>query len=93
MTSPVYERSLGFNQIVKQYPSIKVVSVNVDDYGRPKSDFENLLDKNSNVDYVFCFNDIIAYNTWKIAKAKGVEKKIKFVGVDGLNGTNGEFNL
>ena len=93
MTSPVYERSLGFNQIVKQYPNIKVTSVNVDDYGRPKSDFENLLDKNSNIDYVYCFNDIIAYNAWKIVKTKGLEKKIKFIGVDGLNGPNGGIQL
>lgn len=93
MTSPVYERSLGFNQIVKQYPNIKVTSVNVDDYGRPKNDFKNLLDKSSNIDYVYCFNDIIAYNAWKIAKNKGLEKKIKFIGVDGLNGTNGGIQL
>ena len=93
LTSPVYERSLGFNQIVKQYPNIKVTSINVDDYGRPKSDFKYLLEKNPNVDYVFCFNDIIAYNAWKIAKTKGLEKKIKFIGVDGLNGTNGGIQL
>ena len=93
MTSPVYERSLGFNQIVKQYPNIKVTSVNVDEYGRPKSDFNDLLEQNSNIDYVFCFNDIIAYNAWKIAKTKGVEKKIKFIGVDGLNGSNGGIQL
>ena len=93
MTSPVYERSLGFNQIVKQYPNIKVTTVNVDDFGRPTSDFKNVLDKSSNIDYVYGFNDIIAYNAWKIAKAKGLEKKIKFIGVDGLNGTNGGIQL
>lgn len=93
LTSPVYERSLGFNQIVKQYPNIKVTSINVDEYGRPKNDFIDLLDKSSNIDYVYCFNDIIAYNAWKIAKTKGVEKKIKFIGVDGLNGTNGGIQL
>ena len=93
LTSPVYERSLGFNQIIKQYPNIKVTSVNVDEYGRPKNDFNDLLDKSSNFDYVFCFNDVIAYNAWKIAKIKGLEKKIKFIGVDGLNGTNGGIQL
>jgi signal transduction histidine kinase/DNA-binding response OmpR family regulator len=92
-TSPVYERSLGFKQIVNQYPDIKVTSVNVDNYGRPKNDFKNLLDKNSNIDYIYCFNDIIAYNAWKIVKAKGLENKIKFIGVDGLNGTNGGIQL
>lgn len=77
LTSPVYERSLGFNQIVKQYPTIKVTSVTVDEYGRPKSDFKNLLNLNATIDYVFCFNDIISYNAWKIAKTKGLEKKNK----------------
>ena len=93
LTSPVYERSLGFNQIVKQYPNINVTSINVDEYGRPKNDFKDLLDKNSKIDFVYCFNDIIAYNAWKIAKTKGVEKKMKFIGVDGLNGTNGGIQL
>ncbi len=93
MTSPVYERSLGFNQIVKKYPNIKVTSVNVDEYGRPKNDFNDLLDKNPKIDFIYCFNDIIAYNAWKIVKDKRLEKKIKFVGVDGLNGTNGGIQL
>lgn len=93
LTSPVYERSLGFNQIVKQYPNINVTSINVDEYGRPKNDFNDLLDKNPKIDFIYCFNDIIAYNAWKIAKTKGLEKKIKFIGVDGLNGTNGGIQL
>lgn len=93
LTSPVYERSLGFNQIVKQYPNIKVTSVNVDEYGRPKNDFNDLLDTNPKIDFIYCFNDIIANNAWKIAKTKGLEKKIKFIGVDGLNGTNGGIQL
>ncbi len=93
MTSPVYERSLGFNQIVKQYPNIKVTSVNVDEYGRPQNDFKDLLDKNPKIDFIYCFNDIIAYNAWKIVKTKGLEKKIKFIGVDGLNGTSGGIQL
>jgi signal transduction histidine kinase/DNA-binding response OmpR family regulator len=93
LTSPVYERSLGFNQIVKQYPNIKVTSINVDEYGRPKNDFKDLLDKNPKIDFIYCFNDIIAYNAWKIAKTKGLEKNIKFIGVDGLNGPNGGIQL
>ena len=47
----------------------------------------------SNIDYVYAFNDLIAYNAWKIAKDKGLDKKIKFIGVDGLNGPFGGIQL
>ena len=36
---------------------------------------------------------IIAYDAWKIAKKKGIENKIKFIGVDGLNGPFGGIQL
>jgi signal transduction histidine kinase/AraC-like DNA-binding protein/CheY-like chemotaxis protein len=92
-TSPGLERSLGFKQIVKQYPGIKVFSIYSDDYGHPKIDYAKLLDSLPNIDYVYSFNDLIAYNAWKIAKSKGIEKKIKFIGVDGLNGPFGGIQL
>jgi len=88
-TSPGLERSLGFKQIVKQYPGIKVFDIDSDDFGRPKTNYVKLLDSPSNIDYVYAFNDVIAYNAWKIAKNKGLDKKIKFIGVDGLNGPFG----
>ncbi len=92
-TSPGLERSLGFKQIVKQYPGIKVITVNSDDFGHPKENYIKLLDSLPKIDYVYAFNDMIAYNAWKIAKNKGVEKKIKFIGVDGLNGPYGGIQL
>ena len=92
-TSPGFERSMGFNQIAKQFPRIKVFSIDSDDFGHPKPNFIKLLDSLSNVDYVYAFNDDIAYNAYKIAKAKGKENKIKFIGVDGLNGPYGGIQL
>jgi ABC-type sugar transport system substrate-binding protein/AraC-like DNA-binding protein/nitrogen-specific signal transduction histidine kinase/ActR/RegA family two-component response regulator len=92
-TSPGFERSMGFSQIVKQFPKIKVFSIDSDDFGHPKPNFIKLLDSLPNVDYVYAFNDDIAYNAYKIAKAKGVENKIKFIGVDGLNGPYGGIQL
>lgn len=88
-TSPGLERRIGFQQIVKQFPGIKVYETDSRDFGQPESNFSKLLDSVPNIGYVYCFNDIIAYYAWKIAKDKGVEKKIKFIGVDGLNGPNG----
>ncbi|MFV8376716.1 substrate-binding domain-containing protein [Flavobacterium sp. LB1P62] len=88
-TSPGLERSSGFKQIVQQYPGIKVFDIDSDDFGHPKKNYIKLLDSLSNIDYVYAFNDLIAYNAWKIAKDKGLDKKIKFIGVDGLNGPFG----
>ncbi|TRX09991.1 hybrid sensor histidine kinase/response regulator transcription factor [Flavobacterium gawalongense] len=92
-TSPGLERSLGFKQIVKQYPGIKVFTIDSDDFGHPKTNYIKLLDSLPNIGYVYAFNDMIAYNAWKIAKNKGLEKKIKFIGVDGLNGPFGGIQL
>ena len=92
-TSPGLERSMGFNQIVKQFSGIKVFSIESDDFGHPKPNFIKLLDSLPNVDYVYSFNDDIAYNAYKIAKTKRLENKIKFIGVDGLNGPYGGIQL
>nr|WP_315133456.1 substrate-binding domain-containing protein [uncultured Flavobacterium sp.] len=92
-TSPGLERSLGFKQILKQYPGIKVVTVDSDNFGHPKGNYIKLLYSLPNIDYIYGFNDIIAYNAWKVAKSKGLEKKIKFIGVDGLNGPFGGIQL
>lgn len=92
-TSPGLERSLGFKQIVKQYPGIKVITIDSDDFGHPKENYIRLLDSLPHIDYVYGFNDMIALNAWKIAKTKGLEKKIKFIGVDGLNGPYGGIQL
>jgi ABC-type sugar transport system substrate-binding protein len=77
ITSPGLERSLGFRQIINQYSGIKVISMNADNFESPKNNFLKLLDSLPTIDYVFAFNDIIAYKVWKIAKNKGLEKKNK----------------
>ncbi|WP_418264158.1 substrate-binding domain-containing protein [Flavobacterium faecale] len=93
-TSPGIERSEGFNNFVRDYPRIKVHTISSDNYGYPKPDFERVLDTLKNIDYVFCFNDVIAYNAWKIVnKRKEHRNKIKFIGVDGLNGPLGGIQL
>ena len=89
VTSPGTERSLGFKQIIDKYPNVKSISVNVDNLDSPNSKYVKILDSIPNIDYVFAFNDIIAYNAWKISKKKYPNNKIKFIGVDGLNGPNG----
>ncbi|WP_418264162.1 substrate-binding domain-containing protein [Flavobacterium faecale] len=89
VTSPGTERSLGFKQIIDQYPDIHLISIDADDFNSRDSKYVKILDSLPNIDYVFAFNDLIAYNAWKISKKKNPNNKIKFIGVDGLNGPNG----
>lgn len=89
-TSPGYERSLGFRQIISQFPNLNLISrIEAKKNGLQIKDFERVLNEKSSIDYVYAFNDDIAYQAWEVAKRKGREKQIKFIGIDGLNGPNG----
>ncbi len=87
--SPSVERSLGFKQIIDQYPNIKKTSISAPDLASINNNFSKVLDSMPKIDYVFAFNDIIALQAWEVAKLKGREKNIKFIGIDGLNDQNG----
>lgn len=93
ITTPGLERSKGFKQILDKFPGIHKISVEADDFNSPQSKFVKILDSLPNIDYVFAFNDLIAYNAWGISKKKKPNNKIKFIGVDGLNGPNGGLEL
>jgi signal transduction histidine kinase/DNA-binding response OmpR family regulator len=87
--SPSVERSLGFKQIIDQYPNIKKTSISAPDLASINNNFSKVLDSMPKIDYVFAFNDIIALQAWEVAKRKGREKNIQFIGIDGLNDQNG----
>lgn len=87
--SPGVERSLGFKQIINQYPNIRKTSITAENLASLNDKFSNVLDSLRNLEYVFAFNDIIALQAWEVAKQKGKEKSIKFIGIDGLNGPDG----
>ena len=92
-SSPVTERHLGFHEIIYNEPNITVeYRINDEDIEqRIPQIFDSLHVKPIN--FVYAFNDDIAYRTWKIAKSKGVEESIKFIGIDGLNGANNGIQL
>ncbi len=95
-SSPVIERSQGFHQIVDQIPNVEVVaSIKGTADGVPVERFAKVLDslKNNSIDFVYAFNDDIAFEAWKVARNKGIEKGIRFIGVDGLNGFEGGIEL
>ena len=87
--SPSVDRSLGFKQIIDQYPNINKKSISAPDLAALNSKLSKVLDSMPKIDYVFAFNDIIALQAWDVAKQKGREKSIKFIGIDGLNDPNG----
>ena len=63
--------------------------------GTPRARLGNILDslKNENIDFIYSFNDEMALQAWGIAREKGLENKIKFIGVDGLNFENGGIEM
>lgn len=91
-SSPVIERSLGFQQIINQNRNVKLIkTINSITDGLDKKLFSKQLDSlnNNAIDYVFAFSDELALQAWEVAKSKGIENQIKFIGIDGLNGPNG----
>jgi ABC-type sugar transport system substrate-binding protein/AraC-like DNA-binding protein/CheY-like chemotaxis protein/nitrogen-specific signal transduction histidine kinase len=94
-SSPAFERSLGFNHILNQSENLELIG-SIDGNWEAisiKKEFENLLKKEKNIDFVFAHNDRMAFGAWEVAKELGLEKNIQFVGVDGLNTSNGGIQL
>ena len=92
-TSPGLERSLGFNQIVKQYPNIKVITIESQKDELPRDVYIKILENTPDINYVFAYNDVIAYQAWEATNGKSAKNKIKFIGVDGVNGPFGGIQL
>ena len=95
-SSPVLERSEGFRNAIGQFPNIHLVaSINGGIDGTPKNALFGILDsiKGMKIDYVYAFNDQMAFQAWQVAREKGMEKQIDFIGVDGLNGDEGGIEL
>jgi len=94
-SSPAYERSLGFNQLVNENKRFAVVNVIQGDWEKEsvKKPLTAALLQNPDVEYIFAHNDRMGLSAWETAKTLGLEKKIKFLGVDGLNSVNGGIEL
>jgi len=87
------ERSKGFYNVIKDYPNVKLISRSKAKIGINPEEFSSILDSFPNIDYVYAFNDLIAEQAWQIAKTKGRQDKIQFIGIDGLNFEGGGIDL
>lgn len=87
-STPAAERQKGMYDILKDYPSIKILST-VDaawlkDKAERKSD--SILARYSDIDMIVAQNDPMAIGAYKAAQKAGREKEMLFVGVDALSG-------
>ncbi|MCM4155465.1 substrate-binding domain-containing protein [Gramella sp. AN32] len=90
-STPTKERSLGFHQIVDNEENILVVK---SFKGLPKTEFVQMLDSIGNeIDFIYAFNDELARQAWKLTQIKGLEDKIKIIGVDGLSIPDGGIEM
>jgi ribose transport system substrate-binding protein len=84
-------RNNGAADVFKKYPDIKIVHEAVADWLQDKAQdrMTEALNANPQIDVVYGHNDPMAIGAYLAAKAKGREKEMIFVGVDGLGGEGG----
>lgn len=88
-SSPVVERHQGFKDVMRRYPSMRVVTLDGNwEVAGARDVMAKYLAKGFHVDAVFGHNDAEAEGAWQAAKAKGLERQMLFVGIDGLPGDN-----
>lgn len=81
--SPVIDRHNGFMNIIEKYPNIKYVK-RIDDNTKPFLEKEEEILRTEKIDLIYAQNDFMAFDSYKICKKLGIEKKIKIIGIDGL---------
>jgi ribose transport system substrate-binding protein len=88
---PARDRSEGFREVVQRYSDIRIVHDPVANWLREeaKAQMEMALQANEHIDVVYAHNDPMAMGAYLAAKAKGRDKEMKFVGIDGLPGLDG----
>jgi ABC-type sugar transport system substrate-binding protein len=80
-------RSKGFHSVVDRYPDLKQVNVQNADFDRTKGMevTESMLQKNPDIDAVFCGNDAMAMGAYQALVAAGKDKHVKVFGFDGAD--------
>ncbi|WP_296623569.1 substrate-binding domain-containing protein [Marivirga sp.] len=89
-SSPAYERSQGFNEVLRPFNNIRIIGIVNGDWEKTsvKTQLNNLLDSIVPPNYIFAHNDRMALGAWEVLKSRSLEDQIKIIGVDGLFGPN-----
>lgn len=91
---PAIDRSVGFREIIAQYPNIKIVDTIVADWLRDKAEDElsKKLGDYDNIDLVYAHNDPMALGAYRAAQRLGIGD-IMYIGIDGLPGQDGGIQM
>lgn len=93
-STPFIGRHLGFKEVISTYPGITVSEVDGDwgETGTAKQQFLELVE-NTDVDIVFCHNDIMALEAYRAYSKLKRSNQLRIIGVDGLPGPTGGIQL
>lgn len=80
-----WNRSKGFHSVVDRFPNLKMVAQQSADFDRAKGleVFESILQKNPDLNAVFCGNDAMAMGAYQALVSAGKADKVKVFGFDG----------
>ncbi len=86
-SSPAQERSFGFKEVLTA-SGIKQINFIRGNWEKSsiKEELNRFFDSHEKVDFIFAHNDRMAQGAIEVAKERGLEDQIKFIGVDGLFG-------
>lgn len=82
-----WNRSKGFHSVVDRYPGLKMVAQQSAEFDRAKGleVLEAILQKNPEINAVFCGNDAMAMGAYQALVAAGKDKQVKVFGFDGAD--------
>lgn len=82
-----WNRSKGFHSVVDRYPGLKMVAQQSAEFDRTKGleVMESILQKNPDINAVFCGNDAMAMGAYQALIASGKDKQVKVFGFDGAD--------
>ena len=82
-----WNRSKGFHSVVDRYPGLKMVAQQSADFDRAKAleVMESILQKNPDINAVFCGNDAMAMGAYQALVSAGKDKQVRVFGFDGAD--------
>jgi ribose transport system substrate-binding protein len=82
-----WNRSKGFHSVVDRYAGLKMVAQQSGEFDRAKGleVMESILQKNPDLNAVFCGNDAMAMGAYQALVAAGKDKQVKVFGFDGAD--------
>jgi ribose transport system substrate-binding protein len=90
-STPARDRSDGFREAIAKAPGLHIIHDPVANWLREEAmtQMEAALQAHDRIDLVYGHNDPMAVGAYLAAKAKGRDKEMKFIGIDGLPGLDG----